>query len=141
MNSDHRHSLQAKVYMVNQAYVISQGPIGFASIPSLPLITHYRDEASSSLIMEWWNHTFQTPPNFSMIVSDLDTALTMVQNGLGISIVFNNYQEEDYHFFQIPLFHPDGKPLERNTWLIYPEDMESVPCIDCFIEYALGRKK
>ena len=140
MNSDHKHSLKSNIYMVNQAYVISQRPLDFSEIPSLPLIIHYRDEASSSVIMDWWSQTFQTPPNISMIVSDLDTALTMVQNGLGISIVFNNYQKDDYNFFQIPLFHPDGKPLERNTWLLYPEDMDSVPCINRFIEYALRQK-
>ncbi|RAY89109.1 LysR family transcriptional regulator, partial [Klebsiella oxytoca] len=68
-----------------------------------------------SAVFQWWNEHFRQPPNLGIHVTDVDTALDMVANGLGYSIAFGSFLEKRPDFLLLPLYNLDQTPFTRNT--------------------------
>ena len=63
----------------------------------------------------------------------------MIKKDLGFGLF------PDIHFFQresdlysVPLFFKNGKPLTRNTWLVYHKDDLANPILKNFVDFVKG---
>lgn len=137
---DSQHSLTAHLYDIQDCYAIYTSPISLEDLPLLPLILHNRNESTQSAVFQWWNEHFRQPPNLGIHVTDLDTALDMVANGLGYSIAFGSFLEKRPDFFLLPLYNLDQTPFTRNTWFLYSESTLSNPYVREFINFVRSRQ-
>jgi len=129
------------VYDIQQCYAVNRSPITLRELPNLPLILHNRNESTQKSIFHWWDEHFSQRPNIGMFVTDLDTALDMVANGLGYSIAFGSFLEKRPDFFLLPLRNLDGTPFIRKTWFLYSESAPEGPYLKQFIDFVLQRSE
>lgn len=134
---DIQHSLTAHLYDTQYCYVVSRTPILMEELPNLPLILHNRNEPTQLAVFQWWREHFSQPPNIGIRVTDLDTSLDMVANGLGYSIAFGSFLKTRSDFFLLPLHNLDGTPFTRNTWFLYSKSALSNSYVKCFINFVL----
>ncbi len=139
MLGDRQHSFTAHLYDTQQCYAVYRSPIALSDLPNIPLVLHNRNESTQQAVLQWWKEHFTVPPNVGIHVTDLDTALDMVANGLGYSIAFGSFLEKRPDFFLLPLYNPDHTPFIRNTWFLYSEGVLSNPYVKCFINFVLHR--
>ncbi len=139
MLGDRQHSFTAHLYDTQQCYAVYRSSITLSDLPKIPLVLHNRNESTQQAIFQWWDKHFSVPPNVGIHVTDLDTALDMVANGLGYSIAFGSFLEKRPDFFLLPLYNPDQTPFIRNTWFLYSEGALSNPYVKCFINFVLLR--
>lgn len=139
MLGDRQHSFTAHLYDTQQCYAVYRSSITLSDLPKIPLVLHNRNESTQQAIFQWWDKHFSVPPNVGIHVTDLDTALDMVANGLGYSIAFGSFLEKRPDFFLLPLYNPDHTPFIRNTWFLYCEGALSNPYVKCFINFVLLR--
>lgn len=117
------HSFNAHKVDQQACYAISNKKLTLEDLPNETLILHDRNEATTEGVLQWWGEHNRTSPKIGMKVSDLDTALSMVQAGFGYCIAFC----KDSHavagsLFRIPLYNADGSAFTRNTWFLYPDE-------------------
>ena len=129
----------AHLYDTQQCYAVYRTPITLEQLPSLPLVLHNRNESTQHSIFQWWKEHFTEQPNIGIHVTDLDTSLDMVANGLGYSIAFGSFLEKRPDFFLLPLYHLDRTPFIRKTWFLYSEGSLANPYIKCFVNFVLQR--
>lgn len=136
---DSQHPFIAHLYDTQQCYAVYPSPITLEDLPQLPLVLHNRNESTQHSILQWWREHFVDPPNVGIHVTDLDTSLDMVANGLGYSIAFGSFLEKRPDFFLLPLYNLDNTPFIRNTWFLYSEGILSNSYVKCFINFVLRR--
>lgn len=133
------HHLTAHLYDTQQCYAISLNPITLDDLPKMRLVIHNRNESTQLSVFNWYRNQFGQEPNVGIHVTNLDTALDMVANGLGYSIAFGSFLVKRPEFFLLPLRTQDNAPLLRNTWFIYSEGVLSNPTVKCFIDFLLNK--
>lgn len=114
------YSGEKYLFAKDQVYLASRTPIDIKRLPLQPQIFYKKDSYSNHLIENWWNSTFDQPPNYILSVNDVETCRDMVIKGLGYGFFFL-YQYLDYpQLFYRPVRYLDGSPLYRNTWICFP---------------------
>ena len=99
-----------------------------------PFIQFKSDSNYHQEIQDWWLRNFQTPPKRTIIVDQIETCKQMTFNGIGYAIlpeITLNGLEED--IFKIPLTDVDGKPIQRDTWLLGYEAAFELKQVQAFI--------
>lgn len=122
VNGNLNFSGEKKKILTEQAYLASSSPISLEQLPSQPYLTYFKDPRSQRLLEDWWQEHFLSPFPPGLTVKDGTICKEMICRGLGYSIFFTREYMEDHPDYIQPLYHKDGTPLCRDTWLIWQKD-------------------
>lgn len=132
-------SLEKCLILRENAYVLSKSPIALTQLPELPMVRSALGNYTQKVLDEWWNQHFDTPPGTGTLVQDVDICWRLVSRGIGYTLSFlQEKQLEELGLFYIPLLHPDGSPIERNTWFAYDGHRVRPDYVTDFIRYVEG---
>lgn len=118
-----------------QAYILSRNSIELSDLLSFPRIAYKTNDRTKDLLDDWWEQTFHVPVPVGMSAGYIDISWQLASKGLGYVCCFlPEGFDNSYHLTLTPIYYPDGKPVLRNTWLVYKEDRGSRD-IHEFIKY------
>ncbi|PMC35121.1 LysR family transcriptional regulator [Bacillus sp. UMB0899] len=107
-----------------------------------PFIQFKSDSSYYQEIQDWWHRQFNTSPKRTIVVDQIETCKQMALNGIGYAILPSvTLKEEEQEVFKIPLLDDDGKPIERNTWLLGFESSFELKQVKAFLEIVEEHQK
>ena len=115
--------------------LVSREAIGIDDLMRRSFIRYHSDASLQRMIDDWWRKNYDHPPHTAMDVSTMDTARQMVLHGLGWSILPMIGLHKSDSLFTQELFWPDGKPLVRNTRILYPRAALQLKAVSAFVDY------
>lgn len=100
-----------------------------------PFIQFKSDSSYYQEIQDWWHRQFHTSPKRTIVVDQIETCKQMALNGIGYAILPSvTLKEEQQDVYRIPLLDEDGKPIERDTWLLGFESSFELKQVKAFLE-------
>ena len=123
----------------DQVYAISRTPFKIEDLPSMKQIDYMKEPTILKNTEKWWTERFSSRPDIWLKVNNGQTCIEMIKKDLGFGIF------PDTHFFpresdlySVPLFFKNGKPLTRDTWLVYHKDDLANPILKNFVDFVKG---
>lgn len=125
------------------AYAMTRQPIGSISdLLGLRRLWYSTNAESQKLLDTWWEEQFRETPPAGQVLGYVDVVWQMVQKGLGYTLCFLPEEfTNPYGLCLTPLTHPDGTPVTRNTWFLYPQNKRLNENVDRFIDFILQDRK
>ncbi len=119
------------------AYVITKNPVNLKDLPSMQRLTYKTNQETSDTVNSWFRQQFGTDPPAGMTVGFVDVACQIVRKGLGYICCFlpANCHDAD-GLCLTPMCRPDGTPIFRNTWFLYPQEKRLPPVLRDFVSYV-----
>lgn len=140
VRGDTEGSFERELISTEQACLVSKTEIALEDLPRLPQITYLKDPFAKKLLDDWWYDHFSKPSLIGMHANHGDTCHEMIANGLGYGIFLSpNFVSHSRGLFKTPLFYKDGRPLVRNSWMIWSGEFSDVPLVKRFLAYARER--
>lgn len=115
--------------------ITSNKKVELQDLPSLPRVQYDTDNALKTIIDNWWTRTFSEPPLIGIEVDKADTCKEMVINGLGYGILPSVLVEDHPSLYRILLKDERGKPLVRQTWMLYHQESLELKVVQEFVEF------
>ena len=115
--------------------LISKTEINMENLPKLPLINYKTDSSLKNLMNGWWHDRYTEPPFIVMETDRQETCKEMVKNDLGIAILPEICLQPSDNLFTQVLSYKNGKPVFRNTWLMYNQDSLKLTTVKKFINF------
>lgn len=115
--------------------LISKTEINMENLPKLPMINYKTDSSLKNLMNGWWHDRYTEPPFIVMETDRQETCKEMVKNDLGIAILPEICLQPSDNLFTQDLSYKNGKPVFRNTWLMYNQDSLKLTTVKKFINY------
>lgn len=143
IRGDHKWT-GGSIYLGSDAIcLVTDRKVEISDLPSMPFISYLTDPILSKTISDWWIEYFKTPPHTIMHINDSDACRQFVAEGLGYSILPSNYRADKRikNLVVTPLYHVDGKPLVRTSWVNYYKSGMHNPAIHQFVEELLDFTK
>lgn len=121
----------------NQAYLVTKEPVeDYRQLLSMERLGYISNPESQSLLNKWWESVFGEPPRPAPSMGYVDNVWQMVQKGLGYTICFlPDEYTNPMNLCLHPLQYPDGTPVWRNTWLLWPKEKRIDPVTEAFVRY------
>lgn len=135
VSADYGWQSQKHLLFDDRIYVASMEELDMKSLPSQPRINYQSDGLIKAMIDKWWRENYSQPPTVSMEVDKLNTCKEMVKHGLGYGIMPGRILRDTPNIHKTMLTDPEGKPLLRETWMIYHEEVEDLHVLRAFIEF------
>lgn len=108
---------QVKLFS-EKLYALTPRGIKLEDLDKYPLIESYLNPRVKPLIEQWWKGFFGNHPHPAHVVPYHDIAIEMVNNGLGITLIFGENWDVDIEKTQfIPLVDASGNQVERPVWM------------------------
>lgn len=102
-----------------------------------PFIQFKSDSSYYQEIQNWWFSHFNTPPNRTIIVDQIETCKQMALNGIGYAILPSIALTDDDQLHKIALNDINNKEIKRNTWLVVNSQANKLKQVSAFLELAL----
>lgn len=100
-----------------------------------PFIQFKSDSNYYQEIQDWWHRNFQTTPENTIVVDQIETCKQMVFNGIGYAILpAITLHDKDENIFKIPLVDGRNHSIERDTWLCGYESAFELKQVQAFKE-------
>ena len=115
--------------------LISKTEINMENLPKLPMINYKTDSSLKNLMNGWWHDRYTEPPFIVMETDRQETCKEMVKNDLGIAILPEICLQPSDNLFTQDLSYKNGKPVFRNTWLMYNQDSLKLTTVKKFINF------
>lgn len=115
--------------------LVSRESIDFKDLPYKPQINYMTDSSLKPVVDEWWRESFARPPLTTMEVDSMDTCRQMVLHGLGWAILPAIGLGKHNNLFTRDLHWRSGKPLRRNTWMMYQHASLELSAVKAFVDY------
>ena len=136
---DQTSNLETYFISNEQSYAVYSEPFTLKDLPHLPYIEFSKNESTKSTISKWWGSHFSSPHNHRFMVNNGDSCLSMIKHGLGYGIFPDqSYFSEDPHFYSLPLTFPDGRKLERSTFLVIGKSSRKKMLVSTFKDFVLS---
>ena len=116
--------------------LITKTPTKLKMLPFLPRISPRYNDNAQQIINNWWHNNFDIPPIITMNLPNIFTCVEMVKRGLGYSILMDKLAYRNEDLYQEVLCDKHHKPLQRNEYMIYNEEIEQKAPFNIFIKYA-----
>ena len=110
-------------------------PVDLDRLPEYPYIHYVTDPLLQDVLDDWWYSRYQEAPRTTIVTDAMDTAMKMVQQGLGFTLLSQSCGQDTPDIRPIPLTNRDGSPLMRKTWLYYRRDYRLVSSVKAFVEF------
>lgn len=144
---------EVRVISKEKISVISNEPIDISNLPYMKKISYkvkgrktrggqsnkFNENSLNNQIDNWWNENFDIAPNIILEVDDIDTCKAIVKCGAGYSIIPSICLREDDNIYTYDLTLRDGKPIIRNTWLLYKDNIDEDSCVMKFVDFMIGK--
>lgn len=126
-----------------QAYAMTKKPIENAEdLRALRRIWYSTNPESQKLLDAWWESTFREKAPSGQVMGYVDVVWQMVQKGLGYTLCFLPEEYTNpYDLCLYPLTYPDGTPVTRNTWFLYPQNKRLSENVERFVDFILRDRK
>ncbi|MGM7720144.1 LysR family transcriptional regulator [Metabacillus sp. Hm71] len=106
-----------------------------------PFIQFKSDSTYYQEIQDWWHRQFQTSPKRTIVVDQIETCKQMAFNGIGYAILPSvTLKENEQDIFKVPLLDENGKPIERDTWLLGYESSFELKQVKAFLDIVKEHK-
>ncbi|HWJ78850.1 MAG TPA: LysR family transcriptional regulator [Niallia sp.] len=100
-----------------------------------PFIQFKSDSNYYEEIQVWWHRNFQTPPQNTIMVDQIETCKQLSFNGIGYSILPSiALQKADSSLSKIPLYNENNEPIKRSTWLVGYEASFQLKQVQAFLQ-------
>ncbi|MFT3963637.1 LysR family transcriptional regulator [Propionivibrio sp.] len=140
VRGDMEGDFERELISTEQACLVSKNEISLEDLPKLPQITYLKDPFARKLLDEWWSGHFSKPPLIGMHANHGDTCHEMIANGLGYGIFLSpNFVNHSRGLYRQPLFYKDGRPLVRNSWMVWNKEFSDVPLVKGFLGHMRER--
>ena len=116
--------------------LVTNQKIKLDRLPYLPYIVYETDEGLQHTISDWWQEYFTLPPHIAMHLNDSDACREFISQGFGYSIIPSTLKmNTKYANLHVePLYHSNGSPLTRTSWIKYYKSSIHNPVIKTFID-------
>lgn len=127
----------------NRAYAMTKSPVGdISELPGMRRLWYSSNTESQKLLDTWWEEQFGQAPPAGQVLGYVDVVWQMVQKGLGYTLCFLPEEfTNPYGLCLTPLTYPDGTPVTRNTWFLYPQNKRLNENVERFVDFILQDKK
>ena len=124
-----------KLLLTENLVLVANDKIEVSELPLLPRIDYNCDVKLKDLIDNWWAENFTVPPMVGIKVDKTDTCREMVANDLGYAIMPSLVVKNQGELYETTLKDKEGKPIIRETWMLYNEDDYELNLVRTFIEF------
>lgn len=105
-----------------------------------PFIQFRSDSTYYQQIQDWWYKHFQTRPERTIVVDQIETCKEMAINGIGYAILPEvSLTPKDTNVYKIPLLDRDKQPIQRDTWLLTHSHYQNLKQVRAFIDLVTNR--
>lgn len=117
-------------------YLVSKEEIDIQHLPDYPRIDPARNTKLNALLDRWWIDHFSKEPKIFANVSNSNTGLELVREGLGYSFVSSISLAQYQDVYIVPLTDLNGNRIQRSTWLYYKEASLHLRQVAAFITFV-----
>lgn len=132
---EHNWNEQKTLLWEEPLALFSKYAVSLSTLPSLPYIHYVTDPLLQNVWDEWWYDHFITPPNTTLEVDSIDTALKLVQKNLGFTLLSQSCIVDEPNLYTLPLSYKDGAPLTRQTFMYYRNNYEQFAATKAFVDF------
>ncbi|WP_289089008.1 LysR family transcriptional regulator [uncultured Veillonella sp.] len=132
---DHNWSEHKQLLWQEPLCLFTKMPLEIADLPTTPYIHYKTDPILQSVLDDWWYAHFQKPPRTTIEVDAMDTALKLVQQNLGFTLLSQSCGQDTPDIMTIPLHLPNGDPLLRKTWMYYRNNYKHLSSVKAFVDF------
>ena len=137
IQGDYEGPVQQVLLGTNKGYVFSKEPINIKDLPKLPRIMYPSNDRAKEIMDKWWETHYKEEQVVGMSVKYIDFAWKLAESGYGYFLGFIPEKiVNKLNLVKTPMLDLAGKQLERNTWLVYREEVLTNKLIRDFIEYV-----
>lgn len=121
-------------------YLVSNQQVPPKLMPKLPYIMYDADASLNTIVADWWNEKYSSPPRVAMQINDADTCRQMAALGLGYTIIpaMNTPSNTRAGLNVVPLTYKNNTPLDRKTYVLCRNTSLKLPAVAKFIEHVLN---
>ncbi|HET7616335.1 MAG TPA: LysR family transcriptional regulator [Bacillales bacterium] len=105
-----------------------------------PFIQFRSDSTYYQQIQDWWYMHFQSRPERTIVVDQIETCKEMAMHGIGYAILPKvSLTPKDTNVYKIPLLDRNNEPIQRETWLLTHGHFRKLKQVEAFIDLACNR--
>lgn len=136
IRGDYNWKGQKQLLFEESMYVASKNKINVDDLPNLRRIDYKTDSLLKTIIDNWWNENFSSPPLNSIEVDQVDTCKELVINGLGYGILPSLVLNGADQIHKIQLKDHKGTPITRKTWMYYHRKSLELNLVEAFVQFV-----
>lgn len=140
IRGDHNWAEQKRKLWQDPLCIFSKFPLQSKLLPSYPYIHYVTDPTLQSVLDEWWYDHFTQPPLMTIETDAMDTALKMVQEDLGFTLLSESCGQDFPMLHTEPLARTDGTVLTRDTWMYYRNNYDQLTGVKAFVDFINEQK-
>ena len=129
---------EKEVLLSEDINIVSSEEITYEELPNLNMIAYNTEASFARAIDFWWKGRYSQAPKIVMSVDNIESAWEMVKHNIGYAILPNAYMPSGDGLYLLPLKTKTGETITRESWMIYQENVLTLPLvkafIDCFFE-------
>lgn len=120
-----------------RGFLVTKGAVEVSVLPGLHRLDYKTNEKTTKILNRWWEMCFESAYPSGMMVGHIDGAWKLIDEGMGYALSFlpENF-ENRYQLTLTPLTWPDGTPVMRKTWFVYPKEKRLPEKLADFIKYT-----
>ncbi|MBT9787833.1 hypothetical protein GPK90_00405 [Clostridium sp. MCC344] len=120
-----------------RGFLVTKGAVEVSALPGLHRLDYKTNEKTTKILNRWWEMCFESAYPSGMMVGHIDGAWKLIDEGMGYALSFlpENF-ENRYQLTLTPLTWPDGTPVTRKTWFVYPKEKRLPEKLVDFIKYT-----
>lgn len=106
-----------------------------SQLPDMSYIHYITDPLLQSVLDEWWYSLFSKPPKTIIEVDAMDTALKLVQQGIGYTLLSQSCTIDTPNLYVAPLFYKSSQPIMRSTYMYYRNNYNQFAATKAFVDF------
>lgn len=115
--------------------IFSKEIVETSQLLNMPYIHYITDPLLQNVLDEWWYSLFNTPPKTIIEVDAMDTALKLVQQGIGYTLLSQSCTTDAPNLYASPLFYKSGQPVMRSTYMYYRNNYIHFAATKAFVDF------
>lgn len=118
-------------------FLVTKDPVELSALSAMHRLEYKTNEKTAEILTGWWESCFDSAYPSGMMVGHIDGAWKLIDEGMGYALSFlpENFDNR-YRLTLTPLFWPNGLPVTRKTWFVYPKEKRLPEKLLDFIRYT-----
>lgn len=131
----------SKLLLKDPLYIFDTEAFEETEVKKRPFISFKSDDSLQEATDYWlYHYQHEIKAIQTISVDQIETSKQFMKQGLGMAILPRSASDSLMDTFpHLPLIM-DGKPVTRDTWLCYQQDIRELPQVNSFIELLLQEK-
>lgn len=115
--------------------IFSKEIVETSQLLNMPYIHYITDPLLQNVLDEWWYGLFNKPPKTIIEVDAMDTALKLVQQGIGYTLLSQSCTIDAPNLYASPLFYKSGHVVMRSTYMYYRNNYTQFAATKAFVDF------